>query len=840
MGNVFDTMAGQPQQSNQPAAQTPSPAPAQAAAPGGNVFDQMATQQNQPVVSPVTGADQKQGEQPHESDTMDWLKKTWNSVGEHIGELVPQAATGPLAFATHYIIEPYNESMAWAGKTSGELAEEAMVLGTPYTVEQAREKFPRRMGVTGAVAETVGGTLADPRNWPLLAGKFARPILNHLMSGAFATQMGSGTKDQAVQLAENWDNMSPYERWHAGTQLGLTGAMTAAAATHAATGEAKATAPKSERGTVVEKRGTVAGERTTVRPTTRTTAGVEAPVPASAQENPNVFTKMAASAATPGEAAEFQKTRTKPAARRQMVSTLSQVATDKIAAHDAIVNGESTPSQITGTQTPGEHVTPDEIWPEMQRSAGQTWQKARDASAQEQAEWNQERMTAEREHQAALDEHNTRVSEYNADPSNKDNPLQPLQFNPDDVDHRERPQTYDELKAALDSAKDRTGFSNPTDVREKAKTIDVPKAEKALDAWFKDHADEVSPEEYDSAKRLWADSERFKEISNNLRPKLAKGTLTGNDIRGLEAVVDGKAITRRGAAGIGEFKRLLGPEATENLQNVAKLFDPFEKTSPLAQFRSWGMVALKTILAGGLGYEYAGPTGAAGAEGAAFVFQKLMNNVLFNPEFGSSFAKFVEATKNAVANGTQVSKDVLDTFKGHLKDLWSKTHGEMEIPGTGKMGNVGNEPKPKFDLRDNGVDENGDKNHILAISHEGEHIGHLNISQKTPYSWTINDSTVRPDMQGKGFGTAAYEHAFEQAAAKGMQTVESDISTSKSAAKTWERLKAGYPDAITEDQSQYTADLSKMELKPVFPTATEKKAEQADKAAKVEEKAKRK
>src|ERR1700675_4529235 len=57
-------------------------------------------------------------------------------MGDQIGKMVPQAATGPLAFATHKVIEPYNESMAWASKTAGELAEKAATFGTPYTVEQ--------------------------------------------------------------------------------------------------------------------------------------------------------------------------------------------------------------------------------------------------------------------------------------------------------------------------------------------------------------------------------------------------------------------------------------------------------------------------------------------------------------------------------------------------------------------------------------------------------------------------------------------------------------------------------------------------------------------------------
>ena len=840
MGSVFDQMAGQPQ-SNQPATPTPSPEIPQpiqsvmtdgthgmnvggipvsgtaspqalqsAVKPVPSVFDALNTHPRT-VTSPVTGAVSDNLPADEQSDTMKWLHKVWGAATEKVGEMVPQAATGPLAFATHNIIEPYNESMAWATKTAGELAEKAAVFGTPYTVEQARKVFPRTMGLTGAISETVGGLAADPRNWPLMAGSLAKPILNRLMSAGFATQMGSGVKEQAEQLAENWDNLTPYERWKQGTSLGLSSAMTVGAASHAAFGEAKATqAP----------RGTEPGKKTFVRPTTVKTAGVEAPIPAKQQAGANVFTKMASDLmSSPGGATEMQKELTKPAATKQMVSSLSQAASDKIAAHDALANGEAAPPPISGTQTPGEHTTPDRIWESMQQSAGKTWDKARAASEQEQADWNQERIAAERDHQAAIDEHNNLVDQHNADPDNKDNQLQRLEFDKADANVPEKPPTYDELKASLDAAKERMGYNNPSDVRQKARDIEVPKAEKLMDKWFQDHSDQVSPSEYESAKKLWADSERFKEIATNLRGKLVKGTLSANDIRGLEAVVDGPAIRHRGAAGIGEFKRLVGPETYENLQNVAKLFEPFEQTNPLtaAGLKSWGLYALKGIAAATLGGEAHGWGGGSLALGADWVFNKLTNSILFNPEMGSSFRRLVEATKNAYEKGTSVSKDIVSDMQAKVKQLWKNQSGEMVIPGTG--GKSG--PKPTFGLTDNGVDENGDKNHILAISHNGEHVGHLNISQKTPDSWTVNDASVRPDMQGKGLGTAAYENAFEQAAARGMKTVESDISTTKAAAKTWRRLMEKYPDAITEDNGQFTADVTKMHGNPVESAANE-------------------
>ena len=841
MGNVFDTMAAPNQPQPAPSAPSPTiPAPVtngttedaarfMAGLPGnatpdqrtaavstgvaGNVFDQMAKQSAPPVtkiVPPVTTE-----EQP--SDTMAWLKKVWSSAGETVGEHIPQAATGPLAVATHNVIEPYEESMAWAGKKAGQGFEKAAtfqanadeviedLVRNPtkmpklLTQKQVEDRFPRTMGLATAGAETLGTIVADPRNWPLMAGKFAKPILNQLLSGAFAANMGSGVKDQAVQLAQNWDNMSPFERYHAMGQIGLGTAMTAAAAVHAAAGGPEVTPTPTPEG------GTVTGERTTLRPTTVKTAGVEAPIAAIQQENPNVFTKMATAAAGPGELKQFQTEQTRPAATRQMVSTLSQSATDQVAAHDALVNGEVAPAPITGTQTAGAHTTPDEIWQDMQRSAGQTYDKARAASAQDLTAWNQERVAAERVHQQGIDHYNELVDAHNADPANKDDLMQPIPFTPADADVREKPLTFDELKATLDNAKERTGYNNATDVRQKARDVEVPKAEKALDDWFGEHEDQVPPMEYESAKQLWANSERFKEIATSLRKKLTTGTVNGNDIRGLEAVVNGKAIRRRGAAGLGEFQRLLGPEATANLSSVAKLFDPLSKTDPrLATIGSWGMYGVHGLL-DFLGYHEFGVAGAVGAEVARMAFSKLMNHILFNPELGSSFVNLMEATKTAFSNGTKVPREILSRVQDHVMRLWASERGEAEVPFTGKMGQVG-ETTRKYNDVGNGVHQ------VVSHSPTGEAQGQLMAKdvEGNPDVTRIASHWVAGDVQHEGLGTNQIFTLAKNLAEQGKTTLLSDLKMTESAKRPWEYLKTQYPDAITKTTSGYMFDLTKL------------------------------
>src|SRR5208337_4648036 len=265
-----------------------------------------------------------------------------------------------------------------------------------------------------------------------------------------------------------------------------------------------------------------------------------------------------------------------------------------------------------------------------------------------------------------------KVDEFNSSLGDGEEPMPHQTFAPEDVAVPERPQTFDDLRTALKQAEANTAPGNLPDVITKAREIDVPKAEKALDKWFKDHDEVVSPVEYESAKKLYADSFRYEEIANYLRGKLAKGTLTGGDIRGLEPVVDGKAIRRRGATGIGEFRRLVGPEAYQNLQDIAKLFDPIEKNSntPTGLLQSWGGSVAEYLLGGFVGHLlHAGPLGEAGGLAATAVFRSFMNRVLFDPEFGGAFKNVVNALQTAVQTGRRIPTDVMETMTSKLKDF---------------------------------------------------------------------------------------------------------------------------------------------------------------------------
>ena len=752
MGDVFDRMAqSQPNQSvARPLPEIPEPVmnvatdqrgmvgdtpvtlhgvspeelKAATTAPGGDVFDRMAQQS---AVTASTSTTKMTGA----GSNTDWNNektpsKIWQDVSEplipqgHLNKALKEYATSaPTKFSEKH---PYAAAAA---------------KGLAGTVSDTME-FAR--GLTSPLAIATLG-LGELGQIPGAVGKIAKA------GGALA---GVGFGAQGVgQVASGVEQIQKEGLTPETIQETLGGAGQALLATSPLRGE-----PTPE-------------GRTSLRPAVEETAGVEAPIAALQQENPDVFTRMAAKVATPGKATEFQEKYTKPAAKRQAISTLSQVATDKIAAHEALVNGEAAPEEITGTQTAGEHITPDEIWPDMQRTAGKTWQKAREASDRDMSAWQERKTAAEESHKASVEHYNDLVDAHNADPANADNPIERQVYDPAEADVPEKPKTYDGLKADLDAAESRLGKNNPTDVREKAKQTDVPKAEKALDKFFQDHEEQVPKAEYDSAQQLWADSMRFKEIATNLRSKLVKGTLTGNDIRGLEAVVDNKAVTRRGAAGLGEFNRLVGPEAKANLKNIARLFDPLEKTDPRSGvIASWGKYIVKHALTT-IFYPVLG-IGALGVEGANIALEFFMNHVMFDPEFGSMFGKLADATKAAFSAGTQVPVEIAGKFRDMVLGLAEKykasrlggEEGAVSLGGV-KKARTGESP---FDTHKN------DNQHIEQAKQENpegtasdwlKRAQELKDAAKAPDTSVIGPRIAKPRTPGEPL-----EHGFDMRSAE--------------------------------------------------------------------------
>lgn len=429
--------------------------------------------------------------------------------------------------------------------------------------------------------------------------------------------------------------------------------------------------------------GTVAGEKTKLRPTTRTTAGVEAPVTAKASatlegEQPSILNRAAGALTTPTAETRFGKEETAPAAQRQAQSTIGQVAEDKIAQHLAVVNGEEAPEAIAGTQQVSKFTAPDEAWQEMQNTAKATTLKTADAISQrEQAEWEAKRDEAVNDYRESVERHNKNIDDYNAQAKPAER-MQHVEFDPEDALVPERPQSYNELRSEVQRQEALASRQNPDAAsREEAINKGLPKAEKAMDGWFKQHSDEISPAEYDSFKKLWADSERFKEIANGLRPSLLKGDLTGNKMRNVEAAMNTRQI-RKGQAPEA-FARLLGPDGYNNWHNVAKLFDTVKDPTLPEMFKSWGQYASEYLLSALLPHLGLGPA-------VKWTTEKLLNHVMFDPEFGSTFGKVVDWLKGrgglAAQSITELPANLRDRLVNIVKSYQaSKTSSEKGMAG---------------------------------------------------------------------------------------------------------------------------------------------------------------
>ena len=114
--------------------------------------------------------------------------------------------------------------------------------------------------------------------------------------------------------------------------------------------------------------------------------------------------------------------------------------------------------------------------------------------------------------------------------------------------------------------------------------------------------------------------------------------------------------------------------------------------------------------------------------------------------------------------------------------------------------------KPKFDM----VKDADGKPDRLEITHKGEPKGHLKIEEQVPGTWTIKDAAVKPGEQRQGLGKAALEQTLIEAKQAGAKAVESDISHTTKAKGMWEAVQKNHPDAVTEENGQYSVELAKL------------------------------
>lgn len=156
-----------------------------------------------------------------------------------MGEMIPESATGVLNFANRYLVQPFDKAAEWGSRMGAKATEPILPLSEADKTRlqsQGVEVYQAPQwakGVEQGIFETAGSTVADPRNWPFFASSAARPLLQRLISGGFATQMGTNAISAAHTLYKQWDDLNPQQRAEIATQGGLTALMAGAAGTHA-------------------------------------------------------------------------------------------------------------------------------------------------------------------------------------------------------------------------------------------------------------------------------------------------------------------------------------------------------------------------------------------------------------------------------------------------------------------------------------------------------------------------------------------------------------------------------------------------------------------------------
>lgn len=692
---ILDDVANEHSQQTQPTQQPSTPAPAPAS--GGSLLDQVSAEQPQTAQSSNT---------PQAEGTIDRWKR---EAQEMIGKIVPQSAIPALEYGQEHLSQPLENvenSIIKGGERAGHMPAEALTffqnpkafMATPYgprpsseSVEDAADRLNHVLAGSGEAIGGFGAQFVTPTNLALMAAMpevKAESLLSKALAMGFAGQMSSGVKDQITDLSKNWDTMTPKDRTKVLTQLPLQFLATTLALTHAKRevfGESKpkvTTIPTPVN--PKDKTGTVTGEDTTLRPTTRTTAGVEAPISVKqkatlAGGKPSLLAQAASMLTTPNEDIKFGKEQTAPAATQQALSTVGQVSEDKIAQHNAIVNGDPLPEGKAGTQVASKFTNPDQMWQAMQKTAQDTtFKKADDISQRETQQWDSKRKEAIQDYKDLIDRHNANIDAYNAQLPKDEPKMDHAIFDPTKVNIPERPSTYNELRSAVQRA-EQDAKSSDAAVREQAHETDLPKAQKAMDQWFKQHSDEIDPAEYDSVKSLWRDSERFKEISMQLRGPLTQGNLSGRAMRQVEVTMNNRQI-RRGQSP-DAFQKLLGPDGYSNWQNVAKLFDTVKDPSLPEQFASWGKYAAEYAVSAIAPFLFhaVGPA-------VKFTMERLLNHVMFDPEFGQTFGKLVDWLKSKpgeiVSSISDMPSNLRDQFVSLAKNLWKSERGEAGAPGS--------------------------------------------------------------------------------------------------------------------------------------------------------------
>jgi hypothetical protein len=698
--------------------QPPTPAPAQAApttpeapasqTPSNSVsMAELSGQTALPTTSTASIAP------PADSLLDRWENEAKTQFDKVVGPYVPEWTMKPMAAAEKYVLQPFarsskevgnitenkvNTFLAYAGDTAGQMeGDESNVAHEPKVssslrATQMRLKYekdnPWLSGATGGLANMAGQVLGDPKMWPFfykgivqklgtMAAADVAPWAEKLMAKGFGVTMGADAAEQLDNLTKNWSNMDDHDKSKAMVQL-LAGAYMSQDQLRSGG------APKTEVETPAqgkETQGTTTTQNAIV-PSERTTAGVTADITAAQAEKltgekANIAARIARGAAekvASPSAADEQRQSARAQATSQTISAVGQRVEDQINGHMAIVEGGEAPQAIAGTDTASKYEDPHEMWQAMQQTAKDTtFGTADDISKRETAQWQEDVKANDAKNEQMVTDHNKLVDRYNATLGPNEQPEPHEIFKSENFPQPEKPKTYNELRDAVQQQEDliRSGDN----VTRAQAIVDLAKAQKAMDGWFKQHSDEISPAEYNSVRRLWASSERIKDIALDLENPIKAGNLSASKLIQIETKMN-RAQIRRGQAPEA-FRRLLGDAGYQNWQSITELFKAVKDPDLPSRMLNWAQYGLEYLGAAAAPVlTHLGIGGGAIGEGlvgitAKAVVERLSNAILFDPNFGSSFGKLVDWMKaqgGRALSLQDIPKDIVNKVVGIYKN----------------------------------------------------------------------------------------------------------------------------------------------------------------------------
>jgi hypothetical protein len=708
-----------------------SQAPAQTApqgqATGGSVLDQAMqgtadkAKSDSAVVNPTPSnfswLEQAEGATiarllPEDNKVLDWVNKHIAQppvrMGQEVGNILANQGLGIAGKAMHANEGDNAEVPKWAEGNE-----------TAYWRMREEQDYPGISGIVSSLSHTAGELLGNPTNWPLMGAAAAKSTLMKSFTKVFGLEMAKGAIEEGKGIWENWDKkpgepgyMDREAKFKAVTDLithayfarqALKGHPRQVEGPETATGEK----PQVSKAAKPVK---VAGEV----PVTQTHAGVEVPVSAQQAESvntPRLNQPVVAPKGAQTELKEFQRTQTAPAATGAIHSVLGQSAEDLINQHDAILNGDPSPDSVVEQGKPSKYTSIDDAANALNTKARQTtYAKADEISQREQAEWQHQVEVAHQNEQSAIDHYNEMVDEHNANLEEGQTPMEHETFDPSKVRVPERPKTYGELKGAVDRAYADLKSSD-AEVRENAVDA-IDKAEKQLEGWFKQHSDEIPPEEYTSAKKLVYAGARYQEIANGLRNALENDTLTGNKLRGIIAAIDTRMIKRGEAPGA--FRRLVGEDVYNNWRKVSRLFDPIQTQDEpaLTHIKNLGKLTMHFVAHHLLSSAFGLP---------GFATHWFMDKVLSSPAIGDWFSDMAEAVRNKYTQGTEIPTRLLERWKGIWEGLKNREEGATGARITPR--GAGSPVPPKFGRAGLGTPSRSILDEVLGGAHEPSQSG---------------------------------------------------------------------------------------------------------------------